>query len=127
MALKKHAGQANRPLLLLAGGEPTVQTMGNGRGGRMQHLALALAMAFQGQQGIVGLAAGTDGTDGPTDVAGAFFSSDTVARANALALSPEQHLRQFDSYPLFAALGDHLLTGPTGTNVMDLVMVLLTE
>ena len=93
----------------------------------MQHLALALAMAFQGQQGIVGLAAGTDGTDGPTDVAGAFFSSDTVARANALALSPEQHLRQFDSYPLFAALGDHLLTGPTGTNVMDLVMVLLTE
>ena len=116
-----------RPLLLLAGGEPTVEPNGTGKGGRMQHLALLLSAALAGRQGVVGLAAGTDGTDGPTDAAGAFFTSDTLLRARALGIDPEQRLRDFDTYPLFAALGDHLLTGPTGTNVMDIVMIWVPE
>ena len=126
-ALDDMAANPQRPALLLAGGEPTVEPNGNGRGGRMQHLALLMASAMGGRQGVVGLAAGTDGTDGPTDAAGAIFSSESTSRARALDLDPERHRREFNAYPLFAALGDHLMTGPTGTNVMDIVMIWMPE
>ncbi len=125
--LENVAASPLRPLLLLAGGEPTVEPTGTGKGGRMQHLALLLSIALTGRKGIAGLAAGTDGTDGPTDAAGAFFSGDTLERARMLGIDPGQRLRDFDAYPLFAALGDHLLTGPTGTNVMDIVMIWVPE
>ena len=125
--LDELAAHPSRPVLLLAGGEPTVVPTGPGKGGRMQHLALLLATALEGRKGVVGLAAGTDGTDGPTDAAGAFFTGDTLLRARALGLDPEQHQRDFNAYPLFAALGDHLMTGPTGTNVMDIVMIWMPE
>jgi len=126
-ALDDMAGLPRRPALLLAGGEPTVEPRGNGRGGRMQHLALLLASSMDGRQGVVGLAAGTDGTDGPTDAAGAFFSGRSASRARASGFDPERHRREFNAYPLFAALGDHLMTGPTGTNVMDIVMIWMPE
>jgi glycerate-2-kinase len=75
--------------------------------------------------GIAVASAGTDGIDGPTDAAGAYADSTTIARAQARALSPERFLAQNDSYAFFAALGDLIHTGPTGTNVGDLQIILL--
>ncbi|MDW7710139.1 MAG: glycerate kinase [Deferrisomatales bacterium] len=113
------------PACLLAGGETTVTLRGKGKGGRNQELALALALELAGCPGIVGLSGGTDGTDGPTDAAGAVCDEATAARARALGLEPRRHLEGNDSYPLFAALGDLLLTGPTRTNVMDVQVLLV--
>jgi glycerate 2-kinase len=96
---------------------------GPGRGGRNQELALAAALALQDVPGIALLAAGTDGSDGPTDAAGAFADGSTVARGRALGLSAEQALLENDSYGFFAAAGGTFRTGPTRTNVMDLVFL----
>ena len=113
------------PILLLAGGETTLAVRGAGRGGRNQEFALVAAQALQGVRQVTLLATGTDGTDGPTDAAGAFVDDSTFARARALGLEPMEHLRNNDSHPLFDTLGDRHDTGPTGTNVMDLVMGLI--
>ena len=94
-----------------------------GRGGRSQHLALTAALALVGRPGIV-LAAGTDGIDGSTDVAGACVDGETVARARARGFDAVAALAATDSNPLLAASGDLLRTGPTGTNVADLVVAL---
>jgi glycerate 2-kinase len=110
------------PFVLLAGGETTLAVEGNGRGGRNQEFALVAALELQGLDNVALLSAGSDGTDGPTDAAGAFVDGSTVARARALGLDPRDSLRRHDSYPLLDALGDLHRTGPTGTNVMDLVM-----
>ncbi len=113
-----------RPACLVWGGETTVTVRGAGRGGRNQELALAAALALDGWPvGILALA--TDGVDGPTDAAGAWADGGTVARARDLGLDARQHLTANDAYPFFAALGDLLLTGPTGTNVNDLLVVLV--
>jgi hydroxypyruvate reductase len=108
---------------VVAGGETTVTLRGKGKGGRNQELALAAAieLAGAGEQAVV-LSAGTDGTDGPTDAAGAIAANDTVERAKKLGLVAEAHLEENNSYPFFAALGDLVVTGPTGTNVMDLIV-----
>jgi glycerate 2-kinase len=110
------------PLVILAGGETTLPVRGNGRGGRNQEFALVAALHLQGIDGVSVLSAGTDGTDGPTDAAGAFVDGSTVARARALGLDANDFLRRQDSYALLDALGDLHRTGPTGTNVMDLAM-----
>lgn len=110
------------PLVLLAGGETTLAVEGNGRGGRNQEFALVAALDLQGLDNVAVLSAGSDGTDGPTDAAGAFVDGSTVARARALGLDPQDFLRRHDSYPLLDALGDLHRTGPTGTNVMDIVI-----
>ncbi len=115
--------RADPPLIVLAGGETTVTVRGPGRGGRNQELALAAALALQDVPGIALLAAGTDGSDGPTDAAGAFADGSTVARGRALGLSAEQALLENDSYGFFAAEGGTFRTGPTRTNVMDLVFL----
>jgi len=107
----------------IAGGETTVAVRGRGLGGRNQEFALAMVRALAGKP-IAVLSAGTDGTDGPTDAAGAFVDGQTAARAAALGLSPEAALAQNDSYPFFARLGDLLRCGPTGTNVMDVKIAL---
>jgi glycerate 2-kinase len=110
------------PTLLIAGGETTLTVEGTGRGGRNQEFALIAAQALQDVSHVAVLVAGTDGTDGPTDAAGAFVDESTFTRARALGLEPLEHLRRNDAYPLFEALGDLHRTGPTGTNVMDLVI-----
>src|SRR5262249_2659937 len=93
------------------------------RGGRSQHLALAVAIELAGSPGVV-LAAGTDGIDGPTDAAGACVDGGTVARALARGFDPAAALAETDSHPPLAATGDLVQTGPTGTNVADLVVAL---
>jgi hydroxypyruvate reductase len=114
-----------RPACLLSGGETTVTVRGKGKGGRNQEFALAAALAMKGMDSVVIFSAGTDGTDGPTEAAGAFADGTTVARARQKGLEAESHLLQNDSYPLFESLGDLVVTGPTRTNVMDLRLVLV--
>ncbi|MCX8072367.1 MAG: DUF4147 domain-containing protein [Candidatus Binatia bacterium] len=107
------------PLCVIAGGETTVTVRGRGLGGRNQEFALALAPLLAGLP-VSALIAGTDGVDGPTEAAGAFVDGTTLERAHALGLNVEHYLEANDSYHFFAALGDLFITGPTGTNVMDL-------
>lgn len=112
------------PVCLLSGGETTVTLRGSGRGGRNQEFALAAALGIAKLADVVILSGGTDGTDGPTDAAGAIVDGSTLQRARQLGLDPDRHLQQNDAYPFFAALGDLLITGPTNTNVMDLQLIL---
>jgi len=114
-----------RPACVLSGGETTVVLKGKGAGGRNMHLALASAIAIQDMPNTVMLSAGTDGTDGPTDAAGAFVDGSTVTRAVALGLSAKQFLADNNSYAFFQELGDLFITGPTRTNVMDMQIILI--
>ncbi len=118
-----HDRPVSRPACLVWGGETTVTLRGQGKGGRNQELALAAALALEGLPDIVLVALGTDGTDGPTDAAGAIATGETVARARSLGLDPIAHLENNDAYPLFDALDDLIRTGPTGTNVNDLLFL----
>jgi glycerate 2-kinase len=111
------------PACLVWGGETTVTVRGTGRGGRNQELALAAALAIEGLPSVLLLALGTDGTDGPTDAAGAVATGETVARARVRGLDAIAHLEDNDAYPFFDALGDLVRTGPTGTNVNDLLFI----
>jgi len=117
------------PACLVLGGETTVTLKGAGRGGRNQELALAAGVALGGYVLPPGVTAavvsfGTDGTDGPTDAAGGVGADDTMSRAAGLGLDLRTALAANDSYPCLAALGDLLVSGPTGTNVNDLLLVL---
>ena len=113
------------PACVISGGETTVTVRGDGKGGRGQEFALAAALHIAGLDNTVVLSGGTDGTDGPTDAAGALVDGRTVARAKALGLEPETFLHRNDAYHFFQILDDLLLTGPTGTNVMDMYVVLV--
>ena len=113
------------PACILWGGETTVTLQGDGKGGRNQEFALASALIIDGLENVVVLSAGTDGTDGPTDAAGAIADGTTLTRANAKGLDPLDYLRRNDSYHFLQALGDLVITGPTRTNVMDVYMVLV--
>jgi len=113
------------PACLLSGGETTVTLKGNGLGGRNQEFALAAGLDIEGSENVVVLSGGTDGTDGPTDAAGALADATTAQRARAAGLDIDRYLDNNDAYPLFKKLGDLLVTGPTRTNVMDLRVVLV--
>ena len=113
------------PACVLAGGETTVTLKGSGLGGRNQELALALALELEGWPDIVGLSGGTDGTDGPTDAAGAVATWETAARGRALGAGPRDFLERNDSYRFFDRVGGLLRTGPTRTNVMDVQVLLV--
>ena len=117
------AASGDRPRAIVAGGETTVRVAPDGRGGRCQQLALAAAVALAGVPAVL-LAAGTDGVDGPTDAAGACIDGETTARARARDFTPDAALSRTDSHPLLDATGDLVRTGPTGTNVADLVVAL---
>ena len=123
-ALAERARGAAGPSCLVAAGETTVTVTGGGSGGRNQELALGAALALAGSEGVLLASAGTDGVDGPTDAAGALADGATLERAAALGLDPEAALGDNDAYPFFRALGDLIVTGPTGTNVMDVQVVL---
>lgn len=113
-----------RPGLQIWGGETTVRLPPvPGRGGRCQHLALAAALALDGRRDCWCLAAGTDGSDGPGEDAGALVDGDTVTRGRDAGRDPRVDLAAADAGTFLAASGDLVSTGPTGTNVMDLVLV----
>ncbi len=112
------------PVCILSGGETTVTVTGAGKGGRNQEFALAAAAGIAGLENVAVLSAGTDGTDGPTDAAGAIATGSTISRAQQLGLSAAAHLARNDSYSFFDKLGDLIRTGPTGTNVMDVHVML---
>jgi glycerate 2-kinase len=113
------------PACLLSGGETTVTLKGKGLGGRNQEFALAAAIDIAGKNDVVVLSGGTDGNDGPTDAAGAFSDTFTLARAGKIGIDPYNFLMNNDSYHFFQKLGDLFITGPTNTNVMDLRIVLV--
>lgn len=113
-------------LCIVSGGETTVRVTGKGRGGRNQELALAFAMAIEERQGITLLSAGTDGIDGPTDAAGGIVDGETAALARRAGLDPARFLDDNNAYPLLERCGALLKTGPTGTNVMDLQIMILS-
>lgn len=113
------------PICLISGGETTVTVRGNGIGGRNMELALSFAIGIDGIDGVTLLSAGTDGNDGPTDAAGAIVDGSSAGRGRALGLAPEACLNNNDSYTFFKRTGDIFITGPTGTNVMDLQIVII--
>jgi len=120
----------NRPLCtpaaILIGGETTVDVKGSGKGGRNQEVALGAAKRISGLPCLVASLA-TDGLDGPTDSAGAIVDGATLHRANDYKLSIDDTLRENDAYHYFETLGDLLITGPTGTNVNDLALILVAK
>jgi hydroxypyruvate reductase len=116
---------ARPPACILSGGETTVTLHGAGLGGRNQEFALAAALDIAGPVPVVVLSVGTDGTDGPTDAAGAVADNTTLARAEAAGLDLKRYLADNDSYRFFERLSDLVKTGPTGTNVMDVHVVLV--
>jgi len=127
-AIAQEIARYNRPVpkpaCVIIGGETTVTLKGRGLGGRNQEIALAAAIALDGLPNTLVAALGTDGTDGPTDAAGAIALGETLRRARALGLDAQAHLADNDAYHFFQALGDLIVTGPTGTNVNDLLFIL---
>ncbi|MGZ6243510.1 MAG: glycerate kinase type-2 family protein [Candidatus Binataceae bacterium] len=122
------ASSAGAHVCVVAGGEPVVTIRGRGRGGRAQQAALAMALELTRlgrEHRILALFAGTDGIDGPTEAAGAFVSPRTAERAREAGFDAAAALARNDAYPLFAGLGDLLITGPTGTNVSDIFIGLV--
>lgn len=116
------------PACIVWGGETTVTIRGKGKGGRNQEMALAAALALDGWDNVLVMPLATDGTDGPTDVAGAIVTGETIARANAQGLDAWAALDNNDSFHFFDALGEPpglIRTGPSGTNVNDLLFVLV--
>lgn len=124
--ISKARGSGGKTVCMISGGETTVTVKGDGRGGRNTEFALAFALAIEGTPGIALLSAATDGTDGPTDAAGAIVDGQTIVRARTAGIYPEGYLANNDSYAFFKKLDALLITGPTGTNVMDLQIVLIT-
>ncbi len=113
------------PACVITGGETTVTVRGQGQGGRNQEFALAAALAIAGLRDTVILSGGTDGSDGPTVAAGAIADGTTVTRAETLGHNAAAFLANNDSYSFFDALGDLVKTGPTGTNVADIQLILV--
>jgi glycerate 2-kinase len=125
-AMQKHPAIAN-DICLLLGGETTIKVTGHGLGGRNQHLALAAAIELEDKPGITMLSAGTDGTDGPTDATGAVVDSQTILTAKTKGIDTNHCLQNFDSYHFFKNIGGQIITGPTRTNVMDIVVVIVKK
>ncbi len=121
----KQKDPASPPACVISGGETTVKIRGKGKGGRNQEFALVGAMGIKGMKNVVFLSAGTDGTDGPTDAAGAICDGESIKRALKRGLNPKRYLDRNDSYRFFGKLGDLIITGPTNTNVMDVHLALI--
>jgi glycerate 2-kinase len=121
--LRVDTSKRSHPFCLIAGGETTVTIKGNGKGGRNQELALAAVSELRDLKNVMLISFATDGDDGPTDAAGAVVTGESAQRAEALDLDATGYLSRNDSYPFFQALGDLLKTGPTGTNVNDLIFL----
>ena len=118
-------GPVAPPACVIAGGETTVTVRGPGRGGRCQEFALAAALEMQGLDDVAVLAAGTDGTDGPTEAAGAIVDGGSASRARERRYDVQARVDANDSHPVLADLGDLIVTGPTNTNLLDLYLLLV--
>ncbi|WP_434213422.1 glycerate kinase type-2 family protein [[Pseudomonas] boreopolis] len=123
--VQRHGQPMAAPCVLISGGETTVTVRGPGRGGRNVEFLLSLGIALDGLPGIHALAGDTDGVDGQEEIAGAYLSPDTLARAWELGLRPKEHLDDNDGHGFFGALGDAVATGPTLTNVNDFRAILV--
>ncbi len=123
--IEAHGYPLARPACVLSGGETTVKIKGNGKGGRNQEFVLAAAIRMAGMRHITAFSAGTDGSDGPTDAAGAIADDQTLAEAAVQGLEPKQYLDNNDSYHFFDQVGGLYKTGPTNTNVMDIRIILI--
>ncbi len=123
----KTANPVKPPACLISGGETTVTLRGDGKGGRNQEFVLANAIDISGLEPVVILSGGTDGTDGPTDAAGAICDGQTISKAKKKAMNAMGYLSKNDSYSFFKPLNDLLITGPTKTNVMDLRIILVGD
>jgi hydroxypyruvate reductase len=121
--LRDETSRRKRPFCLIAGGETTVTLRGNGKGGRNQELALAAVEELHGLDNVMLVALATDGEDGPTDAAGAVVTGETFQRGERLGLDAAGYLSRNDAYHFFQKLGDLMGTGPSGTNVNDLVFL----
>ena len=122
-----HSGHpVPKPACIVSGGETTVTIRGKGRGGRNTEFVLAAAMEIEGMENVVVLSGGTDGTDGPTDAAGAVADGETLRKAREQGLNAAECLKDNDSYRFFKGIDDLLITGPTMTNVMDIRLMLVT-
>lgn len=115
----------HKPGAVVAGGETTVTVTGKGKGGRNQEVALAAAMKLGNLDGVAVASLTTDGVDGPTDAAGAIVDGKTLAKAKRMGLSPEKFLAANDSYNFFSKISDLIFTGPTGTNVNDISLIVI--
>jgi hydroxypyruvate reductase len=122
-ALKSAESRLPRPFWLLAGGETTVTLRGTGRGGRNQELALGAVESLRGLDDMMLISIATDGEDGPTDAAGAVATGESARRAELLGMAAPDYLSRNDAYTFFARLDDLVKTGPSGTNVNDLVFL----
>ena len=127
LEIKDGGGPMAPPACLIASGETTVNVRGAGRGGRNQELVLGAALTLHGRGQLLVASMGTDGIDGASHAAGAFADQTTIVRAEALGLDATDALTANDSTPFFEALDDLIVTGPTGTNVMDVQVVLIPE
>jgi glycerate-2-kinase len=116
-----------RPACVIGGGEPTVTIRGGGKGGRNQELALSVAGCIRGRSDMAFLSGGTDGTDGPTDAAGGVVDGGTVAHGTSAGMDYRNFLAENDSYHYLERTGGLVMTGPTGTNVMDIHILLVGE
>ncbi len=112
------------PACIIGGGETTVTVRGKGKGGRTQEMALSASRYLDGMKNVVFLSGGTDGTDGPTDAAGGIVDGETVSAGKRKKLSVDDYLGNNDSYNYLKQTGNLLVTGPTGTNVMDIQLLL---
>ena len=121
---RDECSRAGTRVALIFAGEPTVTVHGAGTGGRNQELVLGAAIAMDGVRGMAVASLGTDGVDGPTDAAGAVADGESLGRARVLGLDPAATLAANDTHTFWKALGALVRTGPTGTNVMDIVVAL---
>lgn len=124
-SIAKSHEDTREPLAFLAGGETVVHLTGKGKGGRNQELALAAAAGIAGMANAAVFSVGSDGTDGPTDAAGGYADGDTCAALAAHGLTVHGVLADNDAYPALEAAGGLIVTGPTGTNVNDVAVVLV--
>lgn len=123
----KEYAQSEVPVALILAGESTIQVTGTGLGGRNQHLALSLAEFLSAYPAVAIFTFGTDGTDGPTDAAGGYVDSKTANLLNKQGLNIQAYLANFNAYPALKASGGLLITGPTGTNLNDLTVILINN
>ncbi|MBL8077963.1 MAG: glycerate kinase [Anaerolineales bacterium] len=122
LLLKEEVKKQARPFCLLAGGETTVTLKGNGKGGRNQEVVLGAVEILKEMENVLLISVATDGEDGPTNAAGAAVTSESARKAGSLGLSVADSLSRNDAYAFFDQLGDLIKTGPSGTNVNDILI-----